>query len=169
MSERKVTMQGNPLALGGEPLQIGQPAPAFTALKADLTPYSPAEDKGKVLIINSVPSLDTPVCQTQTRRFNEAAASLGPNSKVLVVSMDLPFAQGRFCSTAGIENLQTLSDHRDAAFGNAYGMIIPALRLLARGVTVVDQKGVVRYHETVPEIGQEPNYEAALAAAKTLL
>jgi len=119
-------------------------------------------------VINSVPSLDTPVCAMQTRRFNEEAAALGSDVKVLVVSMDLPFAQQRFCATEGIANLETLSDHRDASFGTAYGMLIKELRLLARGVLVIDKDGVLRYQQLVPEVAQEPDYEAALAAIKAV-
>lgn len=169
MAERIVTMKGNPLALSGAPVQVGSPAPDFVAHRGDLSPFHLSQEKGKVVVINSVPSLDTPVCATQTRKFNEAASSLGPNVKVLAVSMDLPFAQSRFCSTEGIKNVETLSDHKDASFGQHYGLLIKDLRLLARAVLVIDQKGVVRYQELVPEIGQEPNYDAALKAVKQLL
>ena len=169
MSHHKVTMRGNPLELAGHLPEVGKPAPDFTALKGDLSPFKLSEQKGHVVVINSVPSLDTPVCQVQTRRFNEEAAKLGGNVKVVVVSMDLPFAQKRFCATEGIQNVEALSDHRDASFGNGYGMLIPALRLLARGVTVIDGNGVVRYNELVPEIAQEPNYDAALDAVKKLV
>jgi thioredoxin-dependent peroxiredoxin len=171
MTERSgaVTVKGNPVTLVGTPISVGAPAPDFTALKGDLSPYSLAGTRGHVTIINSMPSLETAVCANQARRFNTEAAGLGSNVKVLAVSMDLPFAQGRFCSTEGIENVITLSDHRDASFGQAFGLLIKELRLLARSVVVVDREGVVRYVELVPEVGQEPDYEAALAAARNLL
>lgn len=163
-----VTFRGTPVTLVGTALQVGNKAPEFTALRRDLSSFSLAQTAGKVVVINSVPSLDTPVCATQTRRFNQEAAGLGPDTKVLVVSTDLPFAQGRFCTTEGIANLETLSDHRDVSFGTAYGLLIKELRLLARAVLVVDKGGVVRYMQLVPEIGQEPNYDEALAAVKAL-
>jgi thiol peroxidase len=116
-----------------------------------------------------VPSLDTPVCDLQTRRFNQEAARLGPDVQILTISMDLPFAQKRWCGAAGIERVTTLSDHREASFGTAYGVLIKELRLLARAVFVVDKDGVVRYVQIVPELSREPDYEAALAAAKAAL
>jgi thiol peroxidase len=133
-----------------------------------MTPFSLSQAAGKTVVINSVPSLDTPICAMQTRRFNQEAAGLGDNVKVLVISMDLPFAQQRFCATEGIANLETLSDHRDAAFGTAYGLLIKELRLLARSVLVIDDKGILRYQQLVSEVGQEPSYEEALAAIKAL-
>lgn len=169
MSERTVTMKGNPLPLSGQPVSVGARAPEFSAVKTDLTPYSLAGSKGKVVVINSVPSLDTPVCAMQSRRFNQEATALGGNVEVVFVSMDLPFAQKRFCGAEGIENVIPVSDHRAAEFGEKYGLLLPALRLLARSVTVVDKDGIVRYHELVPEIAQEPNYDAALAAVKKLV
>jgi len=119
-----------------------------------------------VLVICSVGSLDTSVCDTEVRKFNEQATSLGDDVVVLVISMDLPFAQKRWCGAAGIKNVQTLSDHKQAQFGNAYGVLIKELRLLARAVFVVDKKGVIRYIEVVDELSNEPDYEAALKAAK---
>lgn len=169
MSHHSVTMKGNPLELAGEPVAVGQPAPDFTGVRGDLSPFRLSAEKGKVVVINSVPSLDTPVCQAQARKFNEEASKLGANVKVVVVSMDLPFAQKRFCSTEGLTNVEAVSDHREASFGQGYGMLIPALRLLARGVTVVDATGVVRYNELVPEIAEEPNYGAALEQVRKLL
>lgn len=163
-----VTFKGTPLTLLGQGPQVGASAPEFTALRRDLSPFSLSGLAGKTVVINSVPSLDTPVCAMQTRRFNQEAAGLGDDVKVVVVSMDLPFAQSRFCATEGISNLETLSDHRDASFGTAYGLLIKELRLLARAILVVDGKGIVRYSQLVPEVGQEPNYEEALAAVKAL-
>ena len=171
MSDRTglITMKGNPLTLTGQEVQIGQKAPDFTALDNDLKPVKLSSFAGKVVIISSVPSLDTPVCDLQTRRFNSEAAALGPEVAILTVSMDLPFAQKRWCGAAGVESLTTLSDHREAAFGLAYGLLIKELRLLARAVLVVDQKGVLSYQQLVPEVTQEPDYDAAIAAAKELL
>lgn len=168
MKERKgqITIEGNPLTLIGNEVKLGEPAPDFEALDNNLSPVKLSSFKGKVCIICSVPSLDTSVCDSQTRRFNKEAGQLGPDVVVLTISMDLPFAQKRWCGAAGIKNVQTLSDHRKAAFGAEYGVLIKELRLLARAVFVVDKDGVVRYIEIVDELTNEPNYEAALKAAK---
>jgi len=163
------TSKGNPLTLLGEGIDEGSKAPDFTALRGDLTPFSFHTLAGKVVVINAVTSLDTGVCAAQARRFNQEAAALGADARVLVISMDLPFAQKRFCATEGIANLETLSDHREASFGLAYGFLVKELRLLARAVVVVDREGVVRYQQLVPEMGHEPDYEAALAAARAAL
>jgi thiol peroxidase len=163
-----VTFQGMPLTLVGDGLKTGDKAPDFSLLDNDLNPLSLASFKGKVCLLVTVPSLDTPVCDTETRRFNQEASRLGPDVSVLTVSMDLPFAQKRWCGAAGIERVKTLSDHRDASFGKSYGVLIKELRLLARSVFVVDRKGVVRYEEIVGEIASEPDYEAALGAVKKL-
>jgi len=162
-------MKGTPLTLLGTPVELGRQAPDFRALANDLSPVKLSDFSGKVCIISSVPSLDTRVCDIQTRRFNEEAQKLGDDVVVLTISMDLPFAQKRWCAAAGIKNLQTLSDHRDATFGKSYGLLIKELRLLARSVIVVDKQGTVRYVELVPELTNEPNYDAALKAAKQLL
>ena len=167
--ERKITMKGNPLTLVGNEVKPGDKAPDFEVVANDLSPVKLSDFAGKVCIIAVVPSLDTGVCDKMTRRFNEEAASLGPDVKVLTISMDLPFAQARWCGAAGIKNLQTLSDHKTASFGNAYGMLIKDLRLLARGVFVIDKSGIIRYAQLVPEITQEPDYAQALEAAKRLL
>jgi thiol peroxidase len=171
MKERTglVTFQGNPLTLVGDEVAVGQPAPDAELLANDLSPVKISSFKGKVCLIASVPSLDTPVCDTETRKFNEAAGQLGADAVVLTVSTDLPFAQTRWCGAAGVETVKTLSDHRDTAFGTAYGMLIKELRLLARAVFVLDRNGVVRYHELVNEITNEPDYDAALKAARDLL
>lgn len=168
MKERKgqITIEGNPLTLIGNEVKLGEPAPDFEALDNNLSPVKLSSFKGKVCIICSVPSLDTPVCDIETRRFNKEAGQLGPDVVVLTISMDLPFAQKRWCGAAGIKNVQTLSDHRKAAFGAEYGVLIKELRLLARAVFVIDKDGVVRYIEIVDELTNEPNYEAALKAAK---
>jgi thiol peroxidase len=124
---------------------------------------------GNIVVIVSVPSLDTPVCDLETRKFNQEASRLGERVAVLAVSMDLPFAQQRWCGAAGVSNVTTLSDHRAANFGMAYGLLIKELRLLARAVIVVDQRGIIRYLELVKEIAEEPNYEAALKAVNQCL
>jgi len=165
--ERKgaATFKGNPLTLIGPEIKVGQTAPDFTVLAGDLTPVALASSKGKTRLICSVPSLDTPVCDAETRRFNEEAAKV-PGVEVLVVSMDLPFAQNRFCQTAGIKNLKTASDHRDASFAKAYGTLIKELRLESRAVFVVGPDDKVQYVEYVKEVASHPNYDAALNALK---
>lgn len=170
MNERKgiVTMKGKPVTLTGTPVKVGQKAPDFEVVANDLSTVKLSSFAGKTCIIASVPSLDTSVCDIETRRFNEEAGKLGGDVVVLTISMDLPFAQKRWCGAAGIKNIQTLSDYRDASFGKAYGVLIKELRLLARAVFVVDKAGVVRYVQIVPEIATEPDYNAALKAVKEL-
>jgi thiol peroxidase len=170
MEERKglVTMKGKPVTLVGNAVKVGQKAPDFEVTANDLSPVKFSSFAGKVCIIASVPSLDTSVCDMETRKFNEKVSQLGSDVNMLTISMDLPFAQKRWCGAAGIKNLQTLSDYRDASFGKAYGVLIKDLRLLARAVFVVDKKGVVRYLQIVPEIAAEPDYDAALKAARDL-
>ena len=171
MQERKgvITIHGNPLTLIGNPVKEGDKAPDFTVLDNDLNPVNLSAYKGKVCIISSVPSLDTPVCDMETRRFNTEAGKLSDDVVILTVSMDLPFAQKRWCGAAGVTKVKTLSDHRDASFGNAYGVLIKELRLLARAVFVVDRQGTVRYVELVKEVATEPNYDAALQTVKKLV
>jgi thiol peroxidase len=172
MAERTglVTMKGNPITLTGSEVTVGQKAPDAELVGNDLSTVKLSSvSRGKVCIITCVPSLDTPVCDVETRRFNVEAGTLGSAVAVLAISMDLPFAQKRWCGAAGVQNVQTLSDHRDAGFGNAYGVLIKGLRLLTRAVFVVDKQGVVRYVELVKEVTSEPNYAAALDAAKKLL
>ena len=159
-------MKGKPLTLLGNELKVDDPVPDCEVVGKDLEPVRLSSFGGKVRIISSVPSLDTSVCDIMTRRFNKEAGQLGPDVVVLTISMDLPFAQKRWCGAAGIKNVQTLSDHRKAAFGAEYGVLIKELRLLARAVFVVDKDGVVRYIEIVDELTNEPNYEAALKAAR---
>ncbi|UCG48068.1 MAG: thiol peroxidase [Phycisphaerales bacterium] len=168
MTERKgvITMKGNPLTLLGDEIKVGQQAPECEVVANDLSAVKLSSFRGKVCIISSVPSLDTPVCDTMTHRFNEEAGRLGGDVVVLTVSMDLPFAQKRWCGAAGVENVRTLSDHRDASFGRAYGVLIKELRLLARAVFVVNKQGVIRYIEVVNELTEQPDYEAAIKAAK---
>ncbi len=168
MSERSgtVTFKGNPLTLVGNPVEIGRQAPDFTVTANDLSPGSIKDFQGKTLILASVPSLDTAVCDMETRRFNQEAGKLAEDILILTISMDLPFAQGRWCGAAGVDKLQTLSDHSQASFGQAYGVLVKELRLLARSVTVVDKSGKITYHQLVKEITDEPDYAAAIAAAK---
>jgi len=163
-----VTFKGNGLTLLGHPVKVGDKAPDFTALDNGLAPVGLKDLAGKTKIISVTPSLDTPVCDAQLRKFNDAAAALGSNVAMVNVSMDLPFAAGRFCTTAGIDKARTLSDHRDASFGTNYGVLIKELRLLARAVFVIDENDVVRYAEVVPEVTNHPDYDKALAAAKML-
>ncbi len=160
-----VTFAGNPVTLIGNEVKVGDKAPNFTVLANDLSAVTLEDTKGSVRLISVVPSLDTGVCDAQTRRFNEEASKLD-NVKILTVSVDLPFAQKRWCGAAGIENVQTLSDHRDLSFGEAFGVAIQELRLLARSVFVVDSNDTVVYAEYVGEVTNHPNYEAALEAAK---
>ena len=170
MKERTgiVTLKGNPVALLGDAVEVGESAPDCVLVDNDLNTVELSSFRGRVCVICSVPALDTPVCDTETRRFNQEAAGLGENVIVLAVSTDLPFAQKRWCGTAGVENVRTLSDHRDAAFGAAYGVLIKGLRLLARAVFVVDAQGIIRYSEIVKEVAEEPDYEAALAEVRKL-
>ncbi len=163
-----ITFKGNPLTLTGSLPRVGEPAPDFEVLANDLSPVKLSDFRGKVCVICAVPSLDTSVCDSEIRNFNERAASLGDDVAVLAISMDLPFAQQRWCGAAGIENVRTLSDHRDANFGKSYGVLIQELRLLARSVFVADTEGVLRYIEVVDEMTNEPDYEGALKAVKNL-
>lgn len=170
MQERPgmVTMRGNPLTLVGNNVVVGEPAPDFVVLDNALQPVEFSSYRGKTCIISSVPSLDTPVCDTETRRFNEEAAKFGPEVVVLTISMDLPFAQKRWCAAAGIDRVETLSDYRDASFGTAFGVLIKELRLLARAVFIVDRDGVLKYSQLVKEIASEPDYDAVLNALKSI-
>jgi thiol peroxidase len=167
--KRTVTMKGKPLNLIGNEVKAGQIAPDFEVIANDMSSVRLSSFKNKVCVLCSVPSLDTSVCDTETRRFNKEAENLGDDVAVLTISMDLPFAQKRWCGAAGIKNVQTLSDHRNASFGNAYGVLIKELRLLARAVFIVDKKGIVRYVQIVDELTNEPDYDAALEAVGKLL
>ena len=162
-------MKGDPLTLVGPELKPGDAAPECTVLANDLSEVNLSSFKGQVSIISAVPSLDTPVCDVQTRRFNQAAAELGDDVTILTVSTDLPFAQARWCGAAGVDKVQTLSDHKDVSFGNAYGVLIKELRLLARCIFVVDRDGRISYIQLVRELTSEPDYGAVLNAAKALL
>ena len=166
MSERTqlVRMKGNPLTLVGNEVRLGDTAPEFEVLNGNLEPVTLSRFRGKVCVIISAPSIDTPVCDREARRFNEEATRLGDDVVVLAISMDLPFAQKRWCAAAGVENIQLLSDHRDAAFGRAFGVLIKELRLLARTVFIVDRAGTVRYIQYVKETTEEPDYDEVLRA-----
>jgi len=170
MQERSggVTMRGNPLTLVGNEVKVGEAAPDFVVLDNDLKPVKLSSYSDQLRIISSVPSLDTPVCDLETRKFNEEAIKLGETVRILTVSMDLPFAQKRWCGSAGVNKIQTLSDHREAQFGIAYGVLIKELRLLARAVFLVDRKGILRYAQLVKEIANEPNYDEVWSALKQL-
>ncbi|MDH4202763.1 MAG: thiol peroxidase [Phycisphaerae bacterium] len=167
--ENAITFKGSPLTLVGNEVSVGQPAPDFMATTNDLSSYKLSDDKGKVVVIASVPSLDTGICDKETRKFNELAASLGEDVAIVTISMDLPFAQSRWCGAAGVEQVKTVSDYKGADFGNHYGLLIKELHLLARAVLVVDQQGAIQYYQLVPEVTEEPDYDAAIEAAKKLL
>ncbi|MDW7670744.1 MAG: thiol peroxidase [Bacillota bacterium] len=164
MEKRKgmVTIKGNPVTLIGSPVKVGAPAPEFAALTRAMQPFRLSDVKGKKVLISVAHSVDTGVCDLQTARFNEEAAKLA-NSVVVSISMDLPFALKRYCADRGIENSIVLSDHKDADFGLKYGFLIEELRLLARGLVVIDEKGIVRYVEVVPEVSEHPDYDQALS------
>lgn len=171
MQERTgiITFKGNPMTLLGPALKVGDKAPDFRVVDNGLAPVTLESSKGKIRIISAVPSLDTPVCDTETRRFNQEAAGLPESVAVLTVSLDLPFAQKRWCGAAGIDRVQTLSDYQDRSFGLAYGVLIKELKLLARCIFVVDSQDIVRYIQQVPEVTHEPDYAAVLTAVKVLL
>jgi thioredoxin-dependent peroxiredoxin len=171
MSERAgiITMKGQPLTLVGHEVKAGDAAPDFKVIDNDLNPFRFSSMRGKVCILSSVPSLDTPTCSLETSRFNDEAAKLSPEIAILTLSMDLPFAQKRWCGAQGVERVKTYSDHRDAAFGLAYGVLIKELRLLARAVFVVDLQGKVQYVQLVKEVANEPDYAPVLDAARALV
>ncbi len=171
MEERSgiITMKGNPLTLTGKEVRVGDSAPACELLANDLSPKKLSSYQGKICVISTVPSLDTPICDMQTRRFNKEAANLSANVIILTISMDLPFAQKRWCGAAGADKVVTLSDHRDAAFGNGFGVLIKELRLLARAVFIIDTKGIVRYVQIVREVASEPDYNAVISALNKLV
>jgi thiol peroxidase len=171
MEERKgaVTLRGNPFTLVGTEIKTGAKAPDVQLLDNDLKPVKISDFKGQVVVVSAVPSLDTPTCDMETRRFNTEAAKLGDNVVILTVSTDLPFAQKRWCGAAGVDKVKTLSDHRETAFGQAYGVLIKELRLLARSIFVVDKNGVVQYVQHVKEVSQEPDYGAVIASVQKLV
>ncbi|AIQ68252.1 thiol peroxidase [Paenibacillus graminis] len=163
------TFKGNPITLVGPELKAGDTAPNFVVSKNLLEDASLSDYAGKIKLISVVPSLDTGVCDAQTRRFNTEAAGLGDDVVILTISMDLPFAQARWCGAAGIDRVITLSDHKDASFGQAYGVLIKEFRLDMRSIFVIDKNDTVAYVEYLAEMAEHPNYEAAVAAVKELL
>jgi thioredoxin-dependent peroxiredoxin len=160
------TGRGNPLTLEGKGVTVGQPAPGFRAVNTDMKEVALADLRGKTVIITSFPSIDTSVCANQVRGFNQRAAELGPDVVVLAISLDLPFAQKRWCGAEGVERVMAVSDYKHREFAQNFGLRIRENGLIARATYVVDPQGVIRYEEIVPEITSEPNYDAALAAAR---
>jgi thioredoxin-dependent peroxiredoxin len=160
------TLKGNPLTLVGPELKAGDKAPDFTMVDNGLKPVTLRDTGNHVRIISVVPSLDTPVCDAQTKRFNEEAAKM-PNVDIITVSMDLPFAQKRWCGAFGVDRVKMLSDHRSGSFGEAYGTLIKDLRIESRAIFVLDRDNILQHEEYVKEVADHPNYDAALTAAKT--
>jgi thiol peroxidase len=170
MQERKniITFQGNPLTLVGPEVKVNQKAPDFEILSNDLKQFTMKDFQDKIKVICCVPSLDTPVCDLEIKRFNEEAAKFSKNILIIFVSMDLPFAQGRFCQSFKIDRVKTFSDHAQATFGLHYGALIKELRLLTRAIFVIDHQNIVRYVEYVPEITHQPDYVKALEALQAI-
>ncbi|MBN1163466.1 MAG: thiol peroxidase [Candidatus Krumholzibacteriota bacterium] len=164
MERQITTMGGNPITLIGPEIKVGDTAPDFTVLDNSLDPKTLADFGKKIKLISVAPSLDTGVCDTQNRKFNELAANLSDNVVVLTITVDLPFAQKRWCGAAGIDRVITLSDHRDVSFGKNYGVLIKEVRLLNRAVFILDENNVVRYIEIVKEVSHEPDYDKAMEA-----
>jgi thioredoxin-dependent peroxiredoxin len=171
MNERPgaITIGGSPFTLVGHEVNIGEKAPDATMIAQDMTPAKVSDFLGKVLFLSTVHSLDTSVCSIETRTFHEQLQSMYDDVVFATVSVDLPFAQARWCTDAGINNAVTLSDHKDTAVGDAFGVLIKELRLLARAVFVIDRNGVVQYKQIVQEVSDEPDYDSALAAVKKLI
>lgn len=170
MRKDAVTMGGNGVTLRGQAITVGQQAPDFKAVKQDLGSFSFYEDTaGKVKVISVAPSIDTGVCSLQTIRFNQEAAELKDQVDIVTITVDLPFAQKRYCAAEGIENIHVVSDHKDLNFGEQYGFVIDELRLLARGIVVVDRENQVRYVEYVPEVTTHPDYDKALDVIRGLI
>jgi thioredoxin-dependent peroxiredoxin len=167
-TERIVLFKGNPLHLEGREVRTGDRAPDFTVLDTALKPVHLSDFAGQIVVLVAVPSLDTPVCDLESRKFNQEAVALGENVKILVVSADLPFAQKRWCGAHDIKNVLTVSDYRDRSFGKAYGVLIRELQLLARSIFVVDRDGRVQYRQIVEEISQEPDYGEVIQAIDKL-
>jgi thiol peroxidase len=166
-----VTFKGAPLTLAGNPVAVGQPAPDFKLhyFEGGMKTVSLADVKGKPTILSVVPSLDTPVCQMQTKKFNESLGQFGDKINALTVSLDLPFAMNRFCGAENVTNIRPASDYQDRKFGQDYGTLIEELKILSRAIFVLDKNGKVAYAEYVPEVASEPNYDAATAAIKAQL
>jgi thiol peroxidase len=171
MNERTgiITFKGNPFTLLGPELKVGDKAPAFSVVDTTLAPVTLASYSGKIKVISSVPSLDTPVCDTETRRFNQESAGLPADVVVLTISLDLPFAQKRWCGAAGIDRVTILSDYQERSFASAYGVLIKELKLLSRSIFVIDAADTIRYIQHVPEVTTEPDYAAVMSAVRALL
>jgi len=171
MEERKgvVTIGGKPVTLLGREIKVGDKAPDFTIITKDSEPFDFKSTSGKIRLISVFLSLDTGICDTQARRFNEETASFGDKVEILNISVDLPYTQKRWCGAAGIDKIKLLTDHRDVQFGEAYGVLVKGLRVLARAIFVIDQDDVVKYVEYLPEIGSHPDYDKAIQAVKNLL
>lgn len=166
MEERKVTMHGQPLTLIGKAVQVGDNAPVFYGLGKSLEPVSLEEFRNKTIVVSVFPSIDTPVCSAQMHRFNKMASESGEDVVIIAISCDLPFALHRYCAAEGIERIITLSDYKDLDFGLKYGFLIEELRLLSRGIVIIDKEGKIKYTEYVPEITREPDYERAMEALR---
>lgn len=164
----KVTMHGKPLKLSGNTQKVGDIAPDFSVMSADMSEIKLSDFKGKVVVINSVPSVDTSVCDLQIRRFNQEASNL-KGVQILSISVDLPFALERYCGAKGIDKVKTTSDHKNLDFGKKYGLVIDDLRLLSRAVIVIDKKGVIKYIEYVSEVSHAPDFDKALEAVKSCI
>jgi thiol peroxidase len=171
MTERTgiVKSKGNPLTLVGNEVKVGDSAPDFEVLDGSLNSVRLSSFKDKVVVVASVPSIETAVCDLEAKRFNKEAGKLGDDVMILTISMDLPFAQSRWCAAAGVENIKLLSDYRDASFGNSYGILIKELRLLARTIFIIDRSGKVRYIQYVEETSEEPKYEEVLDAVRKVI
>ena len=171
MAERTgvVTVLGNPVTLVGNEIKVGDTAPDATLLDGDLNPVTLSSLRGKVCVLAAVPSLDTPICDVEARRFNQEAAALGGDVQIVVVSVDLPFAQKRWCGAAGVDKVKVVSDYMAAEFGQKYGVLIKEVHLLARSIFVIDRDGTVKYTQMVSENGDEPDYEPVIEAARELM
>jgi thiol peroxidase len=166
-TKRTTIMRGKPLTLAGPEIKVGQKAPDFKLLAMDFSEVALSRSKGQIRLLSVVHSIDTPVCDLQTQRFEEEAAKF-KDIVLYAISMDLPFAQSRYCGAHGIKNLKTLSDHRDASFGRAYGVLIEDLRLMSRAIFIIDRDDTVRYVEYVPRVSNPPDYDRAIEALQKL-
>lgn len=164
----KRTFGGTPVTIEGEEVKVGEMAPEFKAINNDLSVYDSKEDRGKIVVYSVIPSVDTPVCNIQTRTFNEKVGELGDGVKVVTISVDLPFAQQRYCAAAGIDNISTVSDYNGHDFGRKYGFLMKENMLLARGIIVVDKDGKITYTEYVPESGDAVDFDKAFEEIKKL-
>lgn len=163
-----IKFNGQPLTLVGKEIRVGDKAPEFKSVNPDLSEFNSEDLKGKIVVYSVAPSIDTGVCAIQARTFNEKVTQLSDNVVIYTVTVDLPFAQGRFCAAEGIENAKIISDYKDREFGEKYGFLIDELKLLSRGVVVVDREGIVKYVEYVEEVTNEVNFDAALKAVEEL-